>query len=993
VTVRTITGTSGKDPIEGTAGSDKINADAGNDVLFYNLADSLLPATQDVYSGNGGIDMVVLRFSYSQWMDLENQAQLTRYFNWRSTVKTDSAGQISNGKDSDFTFKFGASTLKIQMMEQLGVMVDGNFLGGPFSVYGRRPPVANDDTVSLSEDDGPVTIDVLNSIRPGESDLVPDLLRSLDLASGYGPAHGTVTLQKNSANPADWKFIYTVDTAYYQSLSQDTSASDSFRYQITDANGLTALATVKITIKGLNDPAHISGQSAYELTEDLNPDSANQLQVSGQLFVSDADAGENEFTTVVTAASGTIGTLSLQSDGRFTYSINNADVQYLDNGDERKEVFTVASADGSATKELTFTIHGVADDIAPEANPDVIWVTDNAHVRLATRILLANDTDADSDPDDLKIISFSAAPDMSLVPVLTKDAQTGEDYFSFDASAIDDDEVDFNYVVADEAGLTHEGTVTVKVQALNDAENNALSLQGESYDGAYLVGDSTVTHITAGGGPSVLVGDPAAASVLQGDESADVLLVGDDLKIPYVIDLTSTAEGQDSAVALADNCDKVVLKMNGNSLAGGTAGDSSQALAADDQLSIGRSLDVTVSSKAVAYAAAGTARAISAFSLTQQISDNQLFGDLTNLENEAVGGADTLGVGVGMYLGISSIASAATGTESKPVALAVSKPTLGVELLANRMHGDAETIVAGSQGGNDVLTLCDSVDIVADAQSLAFRNFEGGTADAQAGPNFRLIIKANDLYGDAESMDGSSAGEDSLSLANYLSIKSTGEKVWPKSDKTILEIIVSSNNLYGDAKSMTQSQGDDDVLKICRDWHYEGTDSTMLSLTLVDNRLYGDAYTMSGSTGGNDVLLGADIVGSTTYLTGDSCESDADSVGGNDRLISGAGNDHMWGDFGGKGNTLPADHGEFGKDVFSFSGFIGDDVIYDFHLGEDLIEFAGPMGGLQFGDLASGIFSIDDGANTYILLGDFGGITLIGIQSDQLTAADFLFSP
>ncbi len=1090
----TITGTARSDRLEGTSGSDKMNAGDGNDFMFYNVPANSLPATSDVYSGGGGIDMAVLRFSYDQWINPDNQKQLERYFSWRDTAKLDSAGQISNGSNSDFTFKFGASTLTLQMTEQLGVMVDGNFLRGPFAVYKRNAPQANDDNVVISEDDGAVTIDVLNSSRPGEADSVPDLVKNLRVLDNAGPSHGTVTLLKDSSNPADWKFIYTVDNAYYQNLPQVSSGTDSFRYQITDASGATSSATVQITIRGLNDPARIAARDSYELTEDLNPTSTNKLQLNGQLSLSDPDAGESQFNTVVAAApdnlgtlqlqtdgsfiyeidnadvqylssgidrtevftvaskdgsaskdisfiikgvndpariagqdryeltedldptptnklrvtdqlsisdpdagesqfytvvaaaTGTLGTLKLQTGGSFTYEINNADVQYLDSGEERTEMFTVVSRDGATTKNISFVINGVSDDVAPQANPDVLWVTDNASVSLPTSLLLANDTDEDSDKKDLKIVSFSAAPGSGAAPTLSTDGLT----FSFDASALVSDQVDFNYVVSDETSLTRQGKVTVNVQSLDDLSNDVLDLQEATYTGAYLVGNSQVTNLAAGNGPTVLIGDPAASSVLQGGESADVLLVGDDVDLPFDIKLGAWAQ---DTVSQVENADSVDLTMNGNCLEGGAAGDSVAAHAGDDQLSIGRSLRVTLRSDVSAYAESKAASASSTFIFTQQISDNQLLGDLKILEHDAVGGADTLALGVGMDLRINSLAFAAIRPDSTARAEALSQPVLEMVLSTNRMHGDAE-IVEGSQGGDDMLKFCDSVALVADTQSLMSSFFYAGQPRtvAQAGSKLKLIINANELYGDAESMDDGSAGKDFLSFANDLNITSTDQKVNSDAYKTILQIIISNNNLYGDAKSMNQSQGDDDLMKFGRDWQYDVAASTTPSRLLSDNSLYGDAYTMSGSTGGNDVLISTDLAGSTTYLTGDSCESDLSSVGGDDTLIGGAGDDHMWGDFGGKEQEHPADHGAFGNDVFRFSGSIGHDIIYDFHLNEDVIEFlATGSPQFNFSNLAQYIFA--SGNDTLISFDSVNSITLVGILPDQLTADDFRFVP
>lgn len=193
---------------------------------------------------------------------------------------------------------------------------------------------------------------------------------------------------------------------------------------------------------------------------------------------------------------------------------------------------------------------------------------------------------------------------------------------------------------------------------------------------------------------------------------------------------------------------------------------------------------------------------------------------------------------------------------------------------------------------------------------------------------------------------------------------------------------------------MMKSVGGNDHLSFCWDWQIATGSSTLTSINIIDNCLYGDAYGMSKSQGGDDELRGADVSGATTYMTGDACTSDADSVAGNDCLISGSGDDHMWGDFGGKDNIRPTDRGAFGRDTFIFSAVIGHDVIYDFHQSEDLITFQDVVGVQQFSDLSDKLFAAGDGGqDTLIKFDESNSITLIGIQSDQLTTEDFQFSP
>lgn len=97
----------------------------------------------------------------------------------------------------------------------------------------------------------------------------------------------------------------------------------------------------------------------------------------------------------------------------------------------------------------------------------------------------------------------------------------------------------------------------------------------------------------------------------------------------------------------------------------------------------------------------------------------------------------------------------------------------------------------------------------------------------------------------------------------------------------------------------------------------------------VYNYLVGDADILkNAATGGGDTLIGGDFVDTDNVLIGDARELDG-SRGGNDRLISGAGVDLMWGD----AQTLT--NGAIGgADIFTFRTNCNDDAIFDFNRSE-----------------------------------------------------------
>ena len=108
----------------------------------------------------------------------------------------------------------------------------------------------------------------------------------------------------------------------------------------------------------LNNPAIIGGDDTGAVVED---DSDPTLVDSGRLSIHDPDEAQSWFVTnSVKASDGALGNLILARDGSWRYEVNNADVQYLAEGETKIETFVVKSADGTE-HTVTITITGRND--------------------------------------------------------------------------------------------------------------------------------------------------------------------------------------------------------------------------------------------------------------------------------------------------------------------------------------------------------------------------------------------------------------------------------------------------------------------------------------------------------------------------------------------------------------------------------------------------------------------------------------------------------
>jgi VCBS repeat-containing protein len=137
-----------------------------------------------------------------------------------------------------------------------------------------------------------------------------------------------------------------------QHLSASETATDSFI--VTSQDG-TASQQVTITIQGANDPASISGTSSGSLGEDAS------AAATGALTVSDVDDGEAHTHAASGSGANGLGSYSIDADGHWSYTVNNALVQHLSASETATDSFIVTSQDGTASQQVTITIQGAND--------------------------------------------------------------------------------------------------------------------------------------------------------------------------------------------------------------------------------------------------------------------------------------------------------------------------------------------------------------------------------------------------------------------------------------------------------------------------------------------------------------------------------------------------------------------------------------------------------------------------------------------------------
>ncbi|NLS02725.1 type I secretion C-terminal target domain-containing protein, partial [Rhizobium sp. P32RR-XVIII] len=173
---------------------------------------------------------------------------------------------------------------------------------------------------------------------------------------------------------ADGSYTYSVSNAAVQYLQADEQKTETFTIKSADGTA----KDVSFTITGANDAAVIGTPTVSVVTEDVGVNGSGNLTAVGTISVSDADTRQATFKATVADVGENLGKLTLSSDGSYTYSVANEDVQYLRGNEHRTETFAITAADGT-TKNVSFTING-ADDAAAIGTPTVSAVTEDVAV-------------------------------------------------------------------------------------------------------------------------------------------------------------------------------------------------------------------------------------------------------------------------------------------------------------------------------------------------------------------------------------------------------------------------------------------------------------------------------------------------------------------------------------------------------------------------------------------------------------------------------------
>lgn len=299
-----------------------------------------------------------------------------------------------------------------------------------------------------------ITINSVNDLPAGglESiNLNEDASIAINLLEGVTDADGdTVTATINTA-PTHGTLAENQDGTWQYNPNANFNGSDSFKYQLSDGNGGVTVKTVNVTVNSVND-APVSNLASASTDEDTKL----IIDVLGQ--TSDADSDQLILSLKNSPTNGVatiIDVTTTDSDGNV---ITTKKIEYNPNSNFNGSdslVYEISDGNGGVVdKTLNIEVNSVND--TPDASD--IQVSTNEDNAVAIDVL-ASSSDADS--DQLSVAGIYGVTSGVANMVDGKILYTPDANYNGVAS--------FNYVISDGNGGLNTKTVSVTVNAINDA--------------------------------------------------------------------------------------------------------------------------------------------------------------------------------------------------------------------------------------------------------------------------------------------------------------------------------------------------------------------------------------------------------------------------------------------------------------------------------------------------------------------------------------------
>ena len=222
------------------------------------------------------------------------------------------------------------------------------------------------------------------------------------VGSALTGTYGQLTIAANGS------YTYVANQDAADALDPGDVVTDTFNYTVSDGQGETDIATITITVIGMNDtPVAVADTDSVDagstvtdttnsagtlVSDDTDPDTSSSLyvtKITGNGNTSNVTYNSTKTSNAATIV-GSKGTLTFGSDGSYSYAANS-------NATPGDDVFTYTLTDGTATTTSTLTI--TINNTAPSATVDTGYIQEGKTLTVANDAS-ANDADSSSNNND-----------------------------------------------------------------------------------------------------------------------------------------------------------------------------------------------------------------------------------------------------------------------------------------------------------------------------------------------------------------------------------------------------------------------------------------------------------------------------------------------------------------------------------------------------------------------------------------------------------------
>ena len=408
---------------------------------------------------------------------------------------------VSSQDPNPYDIEFNNDGTKLFMLGRQAGDISEYSLTTPFSLVNISGEHSGDviNTSSTDNYDTDPDSDTLTvtAIRVGSSE---GSGTAGSVGSALDGTYGQLTIAANGS------YTYVANKDAADALDPGDVVTDTFNYTVSDGQGETDIAVLTITVNGINDtPVADAETGSVDISQtltvtdgtsdllhgDTDADASASLSVSSIVATTASGSATavnpgTAYNSGYTSVTGSKGTLRVGADGTY---------QYIAGSSTGTDVFTYTLSDGTATHTATLTITVSSSNNAPSATNDTDAVNEDATITESSgsELLVADDTDADSDALTVTQIAVTGASNSSVAGSSTYNSNgtsktgtygtlvigaNGTYTYVADQSAADDLDAgdtatdSFTYTVSD-GTATDTATLIITVTGVNDVPTAA----------------------------------------------------------------------------------------------------------------------------------------------------------------------------------------------------------------------------------------------------------------------------------------------------------------------------------------------------------------------------------------------------------------------------------------------------------------------------------------------------------------------------------------